>query len=117
MKAKFFFHQVQSSNEANLKEIVKQICTALYYLHQSKYIYYDLKPENILVSLKSDFPQLRLIDLGLAEYSPSPSDYEIKGTAHYIAPELLKKEEHNHSVDLYSLGMIMYQIIYNKFPV
>ncbi len=102
--------------EANLKETVKQICAALYYLHQSKYIYYDLKPENILISFKSDVPQIRLIDLGLAEYSPSPSDYEIKGTAHYIAPELLKKEEHNHSVDLYSLGMIMYQIIYNKFP-
>ena len=104
------------SNEANLKEIVRQICAALYYLHQSKYIYYDLKPENILVSLKENVPQIRLIDLGLVEYSPSPSAYEIKGTAHYIAPELLKKEKHNHSVDLYSLGMIMYQMIYNKFP-
>lgn len=103
-------------DEANLREIVKQICTALYYLHQSKYIYYDLKPENILASLSSDIPQIRLIDLGLAEYSPSPSDYEIKGTAHYIAPELLKKEKHNHSVDFYSLGMIVYQIIYKKFP-
>ncbi len=103
-------------NENNLREIVKQICAALYYLHQSKYIYYDLKPENILVSLKKNIPHIRLIDLGLAEYSPSQSDYEIKGTAHYIAPELLKKEKHNNSVDLYSLGMIMYQIIYNKFP-
>jgi serine/threonine protein kinase len=103
-------------NETILKEIVKQICAALYYLHQSKYIYYDLKPDNILVSLKGSIPQLRLIDLGLAGYSPSPSDYEIKGTAHYIAPELLKKEKHNHSVDFYSLGMIIYQIIYNKLP-
>ncbi len=104
------------SNEPNLKEIVKQICAVLYYLHQSKYIYYDLKPENILVSSKENIPQVRLIDLGLAEYSPSPSDYEIKGTAHYIAPELLKKEKHNHSVDFYSLGVILYQIIYKRFP-
>ena len=37
--------------ESVLKEIIKQICAALYYLHQSKYIYYDLKPENILVSV------------------------------------------------------------------
>ena len=102
--------------ESDLKEIVKQISAALYYLHQSKYIYYDLKPENILVSFNESIPQVRLIDLGLAEYSPSPSDYEIKGTAHYIAPELLKKDEHNNSVDFYSLGIILYQIIYNRFP-
>ena len=103
-------------DQKKLKEIVRQICSVLYYLHQSKYIYYDLKPENILVSLKGKIPQIKLIDLGLAEYSPSPSDYEIKGTAYYIAPELLKKEKHNHSVDFYSLGIILYQIIYRRFP-
>lgn len=103
-------------DEKNLREIVKQICAVLYYLHQSKYIYYDLKPENILVSFKEKIPQIRLIDLGLAEYSPSTSDYEIKGTTYYIAPELLKKESHNHSVDFYSLGIILYQIIYKRFP-
>jgi len=102
--------------EENFKEIVKQICAVLYYLHQSKYIYYDLKPENVLVSFEGKNPRIKLIDLGLAEYSPSASDYEIKGTAYYIAPELLKKENHNHSVDLYSLGIILYQIIYNRFP-
>ena len=102
--------------EPVLKEVVRQICEVLYYLHQSKYIYYDLKPENILVSIINNKPQIRLIDLGLAEYSPSPSEYEIKGTAYYIAPELLKKEKHNHSVDFYSLGIILYQIIYNQLP-
>ena len=107
---------IKIHDEKNLKEIVRQICAVLYYLHQSKYIYYDLKPENILVSFKGKNPQIKLIDLGLAEYSPSPSDYEIKGTAYYIAPELLKKENHNHSVDFYSLGIILYQIIYKRFP-
>jgi serine/threonine protein kinase/predicted negative regulator of RcsB-dependent stress response len=103
--------------EENLKEIVKQICCVLFYLHQSKYIYYDLKPENILVSFNGGNPQIRLIDLGLAEYSPSTSEYEIKGTAHYIAPELLKKESHNHSVDFYSLGILLYRLLYRRFPV
>lgn len=103
-------------NEKNLREFVKQICAALYYLHQSKYIYYDLKPENILVSFKENNLQIRLIDLGLAEYSPLTTNYEIKGTAYYIAPELLKKERHNHSVDFYSLGVILYQVIYGRFP-
>jgi len=102
--------------ESILREVIKQISASLYYLHQSKYIYYDLKPENILISLKNNKPQIRLIDLGLSEYSPSSANYEIKGTAHYIAPELLKRENHNHSVDFYSLGMIIYRLIYNQFP-
>jgi len=104
------------NNESSLKEIVKQICSVLFYLHQSKYIYYDLKPENILVSVIDGYPEIRLIDLGFAEYSPSSSEYEIKGTAHYIAPELLKKEAHNHTVDFYSLGMLLYRVVYNHFP-
>ena len=103
-------------SEPNLKEIIKQICSVLYYLHQSKYVYYDLKPENILISFNGNIPEIRLIDLGLAEYSPSPSEYEIKGTAQYIAPELLKKENHNYSVDFYSLGIMLYRILYNRFP-
>lgn len=104
------------NDELNLKEIVKQICSVLSYLHLSNYIYYDLKPENILVSSKGDKPFIKLIDLGLAVYEPSETDYSITGTAQYIAPELLKKEKHNQSVDLYSLGMLLYKIIYNSFP-
>lgn len=105
-----------SKNREILKEIITQICSALYYLHQSRYIYYDLKPENILVASINSKPVVKLIDLGLAEYSPDLENYSIKGTAQYIAPELLKKEAHNHSVDLYSLGMMLYRIIYNQFP-
>ncbi|MBK9098641.1 MAG: protein kinase [bacterium] len=121
MTLEYFEGEVlQSSNSIRddkiLREITRQICAALYYLHQSKYIYYDLKSENILISFRNGQPVIKLIDLGLAEYSPSPSDYEIKGTAYYIAPELLKKENHNHSVDFYSLGILLYQVVYNHFP-
>lgn len=102
--------------EQGLFEITAQICSVLYYLHQSRYIYYDLKPENILVASVNGKPVVKLIDLGLAEYSPDLEKYTVKGTVQYIAPELLKKEPHNHSVDLYSLGMLLYRIIYNRLP-
>ena len=103
-------------DERKLKEILTQICAALYYLHQSNYIYYDLKPENILVSSYSNKPQIKLIDFGLAEYQLSELNIDVKGTAHYIAPELLKKEQHDHTVDLYSLGILLYRIVYGRFP-
>jgi serine/threonine protein kinase/Tfp pilus assembly protein PilF len=102
--------------EENLRDVLIQICSALYYLHQSRYIYYDLKPENILITSNNGKPFIKLIDLGLAEYSPRTDNYSIKGTAQYIAPELLRKEPHNHPVDLYSLGMMLYRIIYDRFP-
>ena len=104
------------SNENVLINIIKQICSALFYLHQSNYIYYDLKPQNILVSGNGSNPQIKIIDLGLAHYILSDLEINIRGTAEYIAPEVLKKETHDHSVDLYSLGMILYKNVYGKFP-
>lgn len=103
-------------DEAALRKIITQICAALYYLHQSKYIYYDLKPENILVKNINGEPFAKLIDLGFAERISSVKMEEIRGTAEYIAPELLKKLPHDHRVDLYSLGIMLYRIIYDKFP-
>jgi len=102
--------------ENKLKEILKQLCSVLYYLHQSNYIYYDLKPENILVSVNLNSTQIKLIDLGLAEFSLKPNEHVIRGTAEYIAPELLKKEPHDFRVDLYSFGILLYEIIYGHLP-
>lgn len=106
----------QLKDEEKLVSIIKQICSVLYYLHQSNYIYYDLKPENILLSVVKDKPIIKIIDLGLTKYMLSEGDYSVRGTAEYIAPELLKKEPHDHAVDLYSLGILIYRIIYGRFP-
>lgn len=103
-------------DERKLTQILKQLCAVLYYLHQSNYIYYDLKPENILVSVNGNNPQIKLIDFGLAEYQLTELNIEVSGTAHYIAPELLKREHHDHTVDLYSLGILLYRIVYGRFP-
>jgi serine/threonine protein kinase len=102
--------------EKKLNQIVKQICSVLYYLHQSNYIYYDLKAENILVAESNGNPIIKVIDLGFARNTILSYDKEIQGTPYYIAPELLKNEQHNHKVDFYSLGMLLYRIVYGKFP-
>jgi serine/threonine protein kinase len=103
-------------NEKKLIFIIKQICSVLYYLHQSNYIYYDLKPENILIADVNGEPIIKIIDLGLSQYILKEYEHTVKGTAYYIAPELLKNEIHDHTVDFYSLGMILYRIVYGKFP-
>ena len=102
--------------EKKLNQIIKQICSVLYYLHQSNYIYYDLKAENILVSESNGIPFVKIIDLGFARNVLSDYEKNIQGTAYYIAPELLKNEQHDFTVDFYSLGMLLYRIVYGKFP-
>jgi len=115
-EGKELLHYKDLNNETNLKEIIKQLCSVLYYLHQSNYIYYDLKLENILVSSIKGRPVIKLIDFGFAKFIPDTNANEIRGTAEYIAPELLRKEKHDHRVDLYSLGILLYRIVYKKFP-
>jgi serine/threonine protein kinase len=102
--------------EKKLNQIIKQICSALYYLHQSNYIYYDLKAENILVCESNGNPTVKIIDLGFAKHSLADYESNIKGTPYYLAPELLKNENHDYRVDFYSLGMLLYRIAYGKFP-
>ncbi|MHB8578416.1 MAG: protein kinase domain-containing protein [Ignavibacteriaceae bacterium] len=104
------------SDEPALREIIKQISSVLYYLHQSNYVYYDLKPENILVNESNGKPIIKLIDLGFAQHILESSEGTIRGTAEYIAPEIIKNETHDHRVDLYSLGIMLYKIVYGKFP-
>jgi len=103
-------------DETELEEIIKQICSVLFYLHQSNYIYYDLKLENILIAIENGKPVIKLIDLGFAQFIPDSVEITARGTAEYIAPELLKNEEFDHRVDLYSLGMLLYRNVYDKFP-
>ncbi len=103
-------------DEKVLKEIIKQICSVIYYLHLSNYIYYDLKPENILAADINGKPVIKIIDLGFAQYTVGNYESLIRGTAEYIAPEILKNQKHDFRVDLYSLGIILYRIVYDRFP-
>ncbi|MFC2133941.1 protein kinase [Bacteroidota bacterium] len=104
------------SEKENLWEITSQLCSVLYYLHQSNYIYYDLKSENILVFEQQGKPRLLLIDFGLTVHSYYGIPTDIRGTSQYMAPEIIMKEHIDHRIDLYSLGILLYRIVYNKFP-
>ena len=104
------------NDEKQLYSIIKQICSVLFYLHQSNYIYYDLKAENILILEKENVPVIKLIDFGFAAKVFENENFAIRGTPNYLAPEIIKNESHDHRVDLYAFGVLLYKIVYNKFP-
>lgn len=105
-----------SDDPTLLKEIIKQICSTLFYLHLSDYIYFDLKTENILCKIDDSTAKIRLIDMGFAAKQSEVTLQERRGSAEYIAPELLQNKPFDHRVDLYSLGMLFYKLIFKKFP-
>ncbi|XP_026184128.1 rhodopsin kinase GRK1b [Mastacembelus armatus] len=94
---------------------IAQIICGLEHLHQHRIIYRDLKPENVLLD---DTGHVRLSDLGLAVELPPGKDTTtgMAGTPGFMAPELLQKEEYNYSVDYFTLGVTLYEMIAAKGP-
>ena len=98
-------------NENVLTDVICQISSVLYYLHQSAYIYYDLKSENILVKEKDNQPVIKFIDFGLTTRIKEIDNVSARGTSEYIAPEILRKDAIDQRIDLYSLGILLYKTI------
>ncbi|MDR2751213.1 MAG: serine/threonine protein kinase, partial [Clostridiales bacterium] len=88
------------------------ICKALELLAKNKTIHRDIKPDNILLSKHGDY---KLADFGIArEIDRTTSGMSKKGTYNYMAPEVFKGLDYGASVDLYSLGMVLYRIVNNN---
>lgn len=92
-------------------QLLVQVLDALAYLHRRGILHRDLKPDNVLVVEGS----VRLLDFGLAA-SVDSGVQGIAGTLAYIAPEVLDGEAPGFHSDLYSFGMIAYEMLTGKHP-
>lgn len=101
------------------KTVMIQICQGivqgLTYLHESKpkIIHRDLKPANILLSSTL---QPKLADFGISREKEETSTMTRIGTPMYMAPEILQAHKYNELVDIYSFGMVLYQMTTGKIP-
>jgi len=88
---------------------------ALYYLHTHRIIHRDMKPQNILISANGI---VKLCDFGFARSMSTNTIVltSIKGTPLYMAPELVQELPYNHTVDLWSLGVIIYELFVGTPP-
>ncbi len=95
--------------------IVPQICEALQYAHEHGIVHRDIKPENILLNKQGD---VKIADFGLVKLmgrdaAPEP----IMGTPKYMAPEQRDRPtEVDHRADIYSLGVVFYEMLTGKTP-
>uniref|UniRef100_H2ZEW3 Uncharacterized protein n=1 Tax=Ciona savignyi TaxID=51511 RepID=H2ZEW3_CIOSA len=113
---------ILSSEKGRLPEritkfLISQILIALRYLHKQNIVHCDLKPENVLLSSDDAFPQLKLCDFGFARIIGQKSfRRSVVGTPAYLAPEVLRKECYNRSLDMWSVGVIIYVSLSGTFP-
>lgn len=101
------------------------IIMGLEFLHSKKIVYRDLKPENIMIGTNG-YP--KIIDFGMAKQIPYIKTTEdgtertytkchtLCGTPEYIAPEVILGKGYNSSADVWSLGVIIYEMIYKRTP-
>ena len=107
-------------------ELFAKVCGAVNYAHQSLIVHRDLKPNNIMVSREGE---PKLLDFGVAkafqpssENSSNRSDSELTATIGlfftplYASPELLRGQHTTVSTDVYSLGVILYQLLTGRLP-
>ena len=103
--------------EERAAEIIHQLCTAVFFLHQYGIVHRDLKPENILMTNETDTADIRLVDFGLGKIiSPGETCTESFGTFSYVAPEVLKEKPYNFKVDLFAIGIITYLLVTGFLP-
>jgi hypothetical protein len=95
--------------------VARQICAALEHAHQHGIIHRDLKPENVILAADGT---AKLMDFGLARSVASrmTAEGEITGTVFYLAPELALGRDFDGRADLYSLGVMLYELVAGELP-
>ncbi|QRO02543.1 serine/threonine protein kinase [Archangium violaceum] len=100
-----------------LKDAMLQVCEALAYIHAHGLVHRDLKPSNVMVD---EDRQVRLMDFGLAKFLADDAgmtlDGRMVGTFRYMSPEQILGEPLDGRADLYSLGVIIYELMSGRPP-
>lgn len=99
--------------EKRSAEIIKELSDALIYLHSKGVIHRDIKPENILLGPKGE---VKIADFGWSVHSPNSRRGTICGTLDYLPPEMVKNQQHDYTVDLWSSGVLCFELIAGKAP-
>ena len=102
----------QKLSEEELRKIASGIINAIRYLHDNGIVHRDLKPENILLANVENLNSVKIIDFGLSVkfIDQNKNLYQNCGTPLFIAPELKKYKIYSKPVDIWSFGIIFYEL-------
>jgi serine/threonine-protein kinase len=120
-------HRNNRLGAPRVARLLSQLCEALFAAHQEGIVHRDLKPANLMVvDADSPYEKIKVMDFGLAKLIDSRArtlnkptvtnaDFAV-GTPGYISPEQVRGDEMDHRSDLYSVGVILFELLTGRLP-
>lgn len=106
--------------------LVKQVCSVLEVMHRKGIVHRDLKPDNIFLHQDQGQEVVKVLDFGIAKLGAEQplNDFSgrltrhgyVLGTPHYMSPEQCQDKEVDSRTDIYSLGVVLYEMLTGKVP-
>ncbi|HZM05006.1 MAG TPA: serine/threonine-protein kinase, partial [Candidatus Saccharimonadales bacterium] len=115
--------QERQLHASEAQRIVIEVCHALQFAHEEGIVHRDIKPSNILIDKKgrvkiADFGLAKLLGTSARDSSGAAQTTLVMGTPHYMAPEQVEKPgEVDHRADIYSLGVVFYEMLTGELPL
>lgn len=100
-----------SYTEKDAADLIKQVLSAVSYMHDEGVVHRDLKPENLLYYSPDEDSKIMISDFGLSKMEESGLMATACGTPGYVAPEVLAQKPYGKAVDVWSIGVISYILL------
>jgi len=108
-----YLHRKKHLTDKEIFRFFFQTCLAISYLHYNDVLHRDIKPENLL--LDKDF-NIKVCDFGWSAYNLDEGRKTFCGTYEYMAPEIVNNKNYDYRIDIWGMGILLYELFHNKAP-